>query len=272
MKSSIKNAIEKIADILPFGRDVFLVVMKKRLGISYRGKFDNFQQAQFAIPDTATKEYDVINKKKAANEAQELERLDNWFHDIDYPLLFWLSKLVTPKIHVLELGGSVGHFFYTSEHYHQYPDDVLWTIAELPEAAKLGTKIAQHRNEHRLRFIDSDLIHTSPASQIFITAGTLQYMNISLPELLRNLPDLPAHVLIHNLPCHSNEAFWTLQDLGICEVPYYIYSAQTLENAMSQLGYSVKAEWKNPRFVEIPFHRHLMIDGYLGFYFQRNTA
>ncbi len=85
MKPLIKDTIEKIANIVPFGRDFFLVLMKKRLGISYRGKFDNFQQAQNAIPNTATKEYDVINKNNAANEDQELERLDNWFHDIDYP-------------------------------------------------------------------------------------------------------------------------------------------------------------------------------------------
>lgn len=246
------------------------MLMRKRLGISYRGMFNSFEQAQAAIPGTANKEYDVINTNKAENEDQELKGLDTWFHDIDYPLLFWLSELVTDKIHLLELGGSVGHFFYTSERYHKYPDDIVWTIAELPEAVKLGARIAQQRNEQRLRFIDSAQIHDTAASQIFVSAGTLQYMNTSLPEILKKLPALPEHVLLHNLPCHKSEAFWTLQDLEACEVPYYIYSAQTLKAEMNRLGYNLRAEWKNPRIIEIPFHRELAIEGYLGFYFHLN--
>jgi putative methyltransferase (TIGR04325 family) len=198
-----------------------------------------------------------------------VQGLDRWFHDIDYPLLFWLSKLVVPGNQILELGGSIGHFFYTSERFHRYPNDISWTIAELPEAVRLGSKIAQQRNEQRLHFIDSSHIDAAPACQIFLTAGTLQYMTSTLPELLQRLPALPAHVLVHNLPCHKNEAFWTLQNLGVCELPYYIYNLQALKAEMASLGYQLTAEWKNPRYIEIPFQRHMAVEGYLGFYFQR---
>ena len=36
---------------------------------------------------------------------------------------------------------------------------------------------------------------------------------------------------------------------------------------MKDLGYHRVAEWCKPREIEIPFHRMLKIEGYLGFYF-----
>ena len=269
MKAVIKNLIQNIANSIPYGRDIFLLLMKGRLGISYRGVFNNYQQAADAVAQTTT-DYDVINRNKAVNESNELKTIDTWFQDIDYPLLFWESKLVTPQCHILELGGSIGHFFYSSQCYHKFPDDIFWTIAELPEAVKLGAKIAKDRNEQRLSFIDSSTIDTTQPCNVFVSAGTLQYIDQPLTAILSKLNGLPEHVLIHNLPCHHNQGIWTLQNLNLCEVPYYIYNLQELKRDMQKLGYKVIAQWTTPRSIEIPFHRDLAIEGYLGFYFQQN--
>jgi putative methyltransferase (TIGR04325 family) len=107
---------------------------------------------------------------------------------------------------------------------------------------------------------------------IFMTAGTLQYMEATLPEILRSLKAIPENVLVHNLPLHSQIAFWTLQNLGVCEVPYKIHAQEEFKTAMENLGYELVASWTNPRQIEIPRHRTIRIEGYLGFYFRHKVT
>lgn len=269
IKTVFKKKLLAFIELLPFGRDLYLLITRNRQAISYRGVFENLDQANSAVPPKRTPYYDIINANKAANREVEKQKLDDWFHDIDYPLLFWLSKLIRPNFSVLELGGSVGHFFYSIQNLSPCPAGVHWTIAELPEAVELGRKIAKERQEYRLSFIESKEIVFNEPADIFMTAGTLQYMNESLSKMLSGLSKQPVHVLVHNLPVHANKDFWTLQNLGICEVPYHIFSKPELINSMSKLDYDQIAQWVNPRELEIPFHRGKPIEGYLGFYFRK---
>ena len=88
-----------------------------------------------------------------------------------------------------------------------------------------------------------------------MTAGTLQYMEESLFEILQACKQRPEHVLVHNLPVHREKQFFTLQNLDICEVPYRIYSKPDILQTMEDLGYNLNAQWANSRYAEIPFHR-----------------
>jgi putative methyltransferase (TIGR04325 family) len=265
----LKHRAKALLELMPAGRDVYLLIAKRRIGISYRGVFQDAVTARNAIPPAKKNDYDVINRRKAENEAQEKERLENWFHTEDYPLLFWLSRLLHEPSSVLELGGSVGHFFYSMQRYYPCGAGIRWTIAELPEAVKLGRKLAVERGETHLSFVESNEIARQPAADIFLTAGTVQYMETPLPELLQSLTTLPSHVLVHNLPTHADRSYWTLQQLPLCEVAYRIYSRRDLVAGMQALGYSLVADWNKARTVEIPFHRDLEVEGYCGFYFSR---
>ncbi len=272
LKLAVKDRIHHAIGILPYGRDFYLKLAGNRLGICYRGKFESMSQARAAISANQNGQYDVVNIKKSNNVETEKKALDSWFHDQDYPLLFWLSQIISKEKTVLELGGSVGHFFYTIQNYTDLPEELSWTIAELPAAVALGQDLASERQEKRLSFIDSETISSAPPADIFVTAGTLQYMESELPQILRDLPSLPSHVLSHNLPMHRNLSYVTLQNLGICEVPYRIYSRPKLERDMQELGYSLKASWTKNREVQIPFHRDLQVEGYCGHYFVLNDG
>jgi putative methyltransferase (TIGR04325 family) len=142
-----------------------------------------------------------------------------------------------------------------------------WTIAELPEAVKLGASIARERGEQRLTFLDSGHLSAAEPAGVFMTAGTLQYMEAPLWTILPTLAKLPPHVLVHNLPVHKTRSYWTLQQLSLCEVPYRIYSHTELVEQMANLGYRQVDTWNSPRAIEIPFHREIEVEGYLGFYF-----
>ena len=99
-----------------------------------------------------------------------------------------------------------------------------------------------------------------------MTAGTIQYMPQSLPELLQTLPRLPVHLLVHELPMHANREFWTLQQLKVGEFPYHVYSAERTFQALNSLGYEIVDQWQHARMLEIPFQPDCKLGHYSGFY------
>lgn len=269
MNNALKKRIINSLELLPYGHDLYLQLARKRLGITYRRVFRSFQEAQSQSERTLANEYDEINQRKGEHLEEELPQLENRVLDIDYPLLFWLSRVMSPSDHILELGGSIGQGFYSFEHYFPYPPDIRWTIAELDAAVEAGSRLAKQRNETRLQFVTSANIVTTDHANVFMTAGTLQYMDTTVPEIISQLAGLPDHIIIHNLPAHDSEDFWTLQYLDVCEVPYHIHSLNTLVPAIEALGYTLKDRWKNNRLIEIPYHPKHRVDAYVGFYFQK---
>jgi putative methyltransferase (TIGR04325 family) len=273
MISVLKTRLRLLIELLPFGRDLFLWLVRSRQSISYRGYFDSKEQAQLAINDRKNSQYDVINRNKAANIDREEAKLDSYFKDTDYPAFFWLTQCLEENTHVLELGGSLGHYYYACQRFHMLLGSMSWTIAELPEAVALGESIASKRGENSLGFIDSRQIGMVRPANLFLTAGTLQYMEKSLCDILRGLRQKPEHVVVHHLPVHKKKAYWTLQALSLCEVPYRVYGYQQLVSEMEQLNYVLVKEWRYPRYIEIPFKRRkTAIEGYLGFYFKLGSV
>lgn len=269
MNNALKKRIINSLELLPFGHDLYLQLARKRLGITYRGVFDSFENAHNQSIDSLSNEYDVINQKKGKHLEEEIPLIDKRVLDIDYPLLFWLSRLIKPSDQILELGGSIGQGFYSFENYFPYPDGIGWTIAELQAAVEAGQKMARQRHEDRLEFIVSEKLHEAKRADIFVTAGTLQYMNSSISQLLEQLAEPPKHVLIHNLPAHPSKDFWTLQYLGVCEVPYHVHSLADLIPSIEKAGYSLVDQWKNKRLLEIPYHPNNKVEAYFGFYFRK---
>ncbi len=268
IKKALKNKIKLLIESLPYGRDLFLIAFRNRLTISYRGIYLSFEQASKSIP-IAEQDYDNANRKKREFKEQEKQVIENNFRNHDYPLLFWLSRLLTDATGVLELGGSVGHFYYSAKRLIDFPETMKWQIAELPEAVSLGTELANERGENQLTFIDSSEIAKSTAANIFISSGAIQYMTVSLVEILTSLPTMPDHVIIHDLPVHSKQSFWTTQRLEYCEIPYHVYFLDKFLEDLNKLGFEVIAQWNWLRPMEIPFHDVFNLNHLQGFYFKK---
>ncbi|MGD2170466.1 MAG: methyltransferase, TIGR04325 family [Gammaproteobacteria bacterium] len=271
MKKFLKSRIKLAIEMLPMGRDLYLQLVRKRLGISYRGGFPTYQDA-LAAAERDKREYDIVNRNKAEHQQEEESIIDHYLRHYDYPLLFWLSRLLHPDARVLELGGSVGHFYYTSKSYFPHPGDLDWTIAELPQAVELGEKIARKREESQLRFVDSSKLDQTIGADVFVSAGTLQYMDTSLGKILESLGSLPEHVLLNSVPAHEEREGWTLQYLEVCEIPYRVFSRRSFNAEMESLGYVLVDHWEHPRDIEIPFHAELDVDEYSGFYWRHKNA
>lgn len=269
MHKSLKRRIIGGVEILPFGHDLYIQLARKRLGITYRHTFATGQQARDYARRLRSDSYDIINQHKGEHLDEEIPIIEQRVLDIDYPILFWLHRLLRPSDQIMELGGSIGQGFYSFEHYFPYPENIHWTIAELPAAVEAGRRIAEQRQETRLSFIDSDSPGTAEPPNLFLSAGTLQYIDSSVPDLLSQLSGRPEHLLIHNLPAHPTQDYWTLQYLGLCEVPYHIYSKDGLTRSIRDAGYELVDEWKHKRLVEIPYHSDMNVEHYYGFYFKK---
>jgi putative methyltransferase (TIGR04325 family) len=268
MKTIIKSKLKNLIELLPRGKDLYLHLFRNRLEISYRGVFPNYQEC-LAHADADLHEYDVVNQNKANAQKEEEEILDNYFRYYDYPVLFWLEKALAETPRVLEIGGSVGHFYYSSKKFISHPQNLLWIIAELPEAVSLGRKIAEKRQEKPLQFLESNRIDHNLEVDCIVAGGSLQYMETEVKEMLKSLRQLPKHLLFNSLPTTAEKSFWTLQNLEICEVPYRVFSPKDLISDLSALGYSLIDEWHRPRKLEIPFHPEAKVDYYSGYYFKK---
>ena len=99
--------------------------------------------------------YGVFNTfAEAADEARkhnviahyELDHME-WLHSHlhlrlhDYPVLFWLERLLLSTHRVVDLGGSVGVSYYSFSKRLAMPPGLEWLVLELPEVVVQGRTI-----------------------------------------------------------------------------------------------------------------------------------
>ena len=50
----------------------------------------------------------------------------------DYPVLFYFRSVLPRVKHLFDLGGHVGNMYYCYSRYIQMPEDLQWTVFDLP--------------------------------------------------------------------------------------------------------------------------------------------
>lgn len=262
----LKRKLMALIELAPWGTDLYRRYwVFPRSYTEVLGVYDKYEAALAAAGGAEHAAYDHNNARKSLEKERRI--VDQYFEESDYPALFWLSRAFARERKVLELGGSVGYAFYSFGRKLEFPVDLDWTIVELPEAVRLGRQIAAERHEHRLHFAEA--IDNSARYGVFLTSGTLQYMQETVWELVGGMTEPPAHLLINRLPAYGGEAYWTVQNLGFHKVPYRIYSRPELIDSMNKLGYRLRDSWHKPRKIVIPFAPERSVDSYQGFYFER---
>lgn len=239
-----------------------------RHGNIYYGVFKSYPEAL----DTAQKmasaslpaTYDV--EQAALMYLKQLQEL----RTCDYPALHWFAHVMdTGGRKVMDLGGHVGLGYYGFKRYLRLPEDLDWCVHDLPRVRETGALLAGRRGETRnLRFTDQ--AEDADGADLLISAGALQYLPYSLPELLAKLDHPPRHVIFNLTPLHDVLDFFTLQNLGIAICPYRIGSMPGLMDEMARLGYESRDQWDlADRRVRIPFHEICDVKSYYGGYFER---
>lgn len=233
---------------------------------AYHGIYASYAEAQAAAQQVKTlpTTYDISAAGHLYRDQIEQLRVS------DYPLLFWLSRLlVDGQRKLFDLGGHIGVSYYGFRRYLDYPADLRWLVHDVPAVLATGREWAlKHDPDRLLAFTDER--SDADGQDVLMSSGALQYLDYSLPDLLRTLQSPPPHVLVNLTPMHPGRSFFTLQNLGIAICPYRVTAVPEFIAAMESLGYTKQDQWHSTeRHLRIPFEPAHSIDGYHGFYFHR---
>lgn len=235
-------------------------------GNAYYGVYPTYADAKAAAPATMSTSYDV--DAAATMYRGQLQRL----RACDYPALHWLFRLIGDGVRdVFDLGGHMGQAYYGFRQYVDYPPDIRWWVHDVPAVMRAGRLWADEHDGHGgLRFAEDPA--EADGCDLLITTGALQYLEYSLPDLLRGLTRAPAQVIVNLVPMHPQQAYFTLQNLGIAVCSYRVMCLPEFVDEMAALGYSLVDHWElEERHIRVPFEPAASIDAYHGMYFSRSN-
>jgi putative methyltransferase (TIGR04325 family) len=187
------------------------------------------------------------------------------FNERDYPVLIWLQSALAAKARkIFDLGGNIGLGYYSYKRFISYPEDIRWTVCEIEEIVKAGEAYSATVSSPGLSYTTRST--EAEDSDIFLTCGTLQYLDTTLADLLGKLQKKPSHLLINRVPMYEGETYFTIQNIIYTCTPYCIQNRSDFIDSLTSLGYELIDSWKDHRTLSIPFHPEKFVNGYHGFY------
>jgi putative methyltransferase (TIGR04325 family) len=240
----------------------FLRVLGVKIGQAdyFRGVFPDYKSALAALPPNQPQGFD-------SEDAPDYW-LKNFSHfrNEDYPVLLWLEKILQPDDRLFDLGGGFGQTFYAYSKYLVFPAGMRWCVCDVASFTRYGESLALERGFASSLSFTNDW-KAADGSTIYLTNGTLQYLEPGLAEILSDLKSKPRHVLVNRVPAYPGETFFTIQSGHVAFCPYKIMNAAELIRAMKALGYDLIDQWHYPRTTRVPLHPRHTVPSYLGFYF-----
>jgi putative methyltransferase (TIGR04325 family) len=226
---------------------------------SHWGVFRSFEEARRFAPKTRPVGFDV--------PAYAEHHLDRAYKVLpyDYPVLFWLKPLLVEGASIFDFGGNVGVHYHGYKRFLRYPDNLRWTVCELPHLIVRGEALAAQMESRHLAF--TERFEAAEGATVLIAAGVLQYIESPLDRSLAALGRKPGHILLNKLPLCAGEPFVTLQNAGLMSLPQHVFKRSSFLDSFRALGYEVVDEWEVPAIsCYVPFHPDKSVPSYSGCY------
>ena len=134
-----------------------------------------------------------------------------------------------------------GQCYYAYKDYIQFPDGLRWVVCDFPSFTQRGEEFAKEQLADALSFTTNR--QDANGSLVYLTNGTLQYIETGLAEMLSELAEKPPHVLVNRVPVYSGETYYTVQYGAFSYSPYKVMNAEQLINSMEHLGYRKIDQW-----------------------------
>lgn len=228
----------------------------------FRGVHASFAEAEAAIPKGHRIGYD--HDALAGMYRNRIQKACQ----SDYAILFWLRDLLNDQTRLFDFGGHIGVSYYGWKNYLTYPPGMRWLICDMPAIIREGQSFAQEQGADSLFFTDE--LASGSDTTIFMAAGSLQYVDMSVTDILTKMGARPQHLLINKMPLYDGETFVTVQSTGRAFHPYRISNRDEFVSGITALGYRVVDDWTNRETsCRIPHTRGRDIDAYSGYYFIR---
>ncbi len=232
----------------------------------FRGIFESFDAAQRSAPETRPLGYD-----NAESASMYLDRTRKTY-PTDYPVMFWLQKLLANGCtRVFDLGGHIGVSYYAYRKYLNYSPSLQWAVHDVPAVMAQGRKFAAEKDKDgHLTFCDR--FDDVEGTDVLMALGSLQYLPEALVDRLRRLRAPPKHLILNLMPLHEKHSYFTLQSIGTAFCPYRITAVGEFLRSFEDFQYKLVDSWENPdKSCEIPFFPKHSLDRYHGFYFCREN-
>jgi putative methyltransferase (TIGR04325 family) len=228
----------------------------------FTGVYDSRAAAERDIP--ADRNHGWDNEQSAQ---LWLARIDH-MQPTAYAPFFWLAKLLREETTIVDYGGSIGLSYYSYTRRHDLPAGARWIVVEVPQLAATGKQVAIREKAAQLEFI-TDLAATPPCD-ILLCAGTLQYIDGSVPGFLEKLPASPRHLLLNKLPLAKRQAYWTLQNFGPAISPYRVFNEKEFFGYVEGAGYILRDRWDVPELAcDVPFYPRHCVPHFSGMYLEK---
>ncbi len=226
----------------------------------FSGIYPDFRAAMQAIPATRLVGYD--NVPSASRQSDDMFRI----YAMDYPILFWLDRLLADCRLLFDWGGNTGVSYFSFRRLLRYPHDFTWLVNDVPAVVREGMRIMRLHAAPGLEFTTT--LEGMCRADILLAAGVLHFIEDPF-DLLRRQAALPAHVLLNKVPVYSLPNAVTLQNMGTALLPNHLFNETDLVNQFIALGYRQIDAWETDLACHIPFHPQHSIRGYKGYYFAR---
>lgn len=259
---ALRQLVRRSKSVLSYVVDLEYNRRFERWPGSYRGVFNSFAEARASAPTN-----------KIGFDHAELtnlydSRIGKAFPS-DYPILFWLARLLPELRSVFDWGGHIGVSYYSYAKYLNFSDQLRWCIGDVPQIIRAGAELARARGATALSFTQD--IADADGFDLLLANGSLQYVETPFAESLSALRQRPRHLLINKLPVYGGPAFVTLENTIHSYNPYRVGNRAAFVDSVVSQGYSLADEWQTPDVTcHIPLHRERSIEAYSGFYFRRN--
>ena len=227
----------------------------------FRGVFSSYAAAEASAPRTRPVGYD-----NPASAEMYLQRLA--VEDHDYAPMFWIADALSHGTRrIADVGGSVGIKYFAFGRHIAFPSDMVWRVIDVPAVIRRGRQFAATRGDARpLEF--SDAPTDASGMDLLFVSGALQYMPVTLAELLDTLPSKPARIVVNTTPVHERRSFFTLNSIGTAYCAYRIQQRDEFVNAIRSRGYRLRDEWINAgKRLRIPLQPEHSQVQYTGFCF-----
>jgi putative methyltransferase (TIGR04325 family) len=261
----MRNLIRRIKDM-----PAVLALRKRRyerafssrvVGNAFNGVYPDFATATAAIRPDRQIGYD--HEGPAAMYRERAQQV----YPSDYPVLYWMRRILEPGSSVFDLGGHVGVSFYAYERYLGYPEGLHWTVSDVPSVTQAGVELAKENGRSELSFTNDP--SDANGFDVLLASGVLQYLEPRLDDILGSLSEKPRHLILNLTPLHAEHDFVTLNNIGHSICPYRVQCRSRLVDRIVALGYEVVDAWTNAdRRCTIPYYEDHGVSAYSGFYFR----
>lgn len=205
--------------------------------LGYQRVFDSLPEAVAAARPYA----------EGGHENPDNAKLHLWLEEVprpsDYAVMFHIQRLISNSSRVFDLGGNVGNLFYCFDRYLKFSPKLVWQVFELPGMIELGRRLASERRETRLQF--TKRWEDAAGADLLLASGSLHYFAAPLAQMVAELAEKPAHIIINRTPLVDGPTKATVQDGGEFRAACVLYNKTEVMDGFEAIGYEIIDSWKS---------------------------